>query len=115
MATKTDQTSKFADHIQKTIDLVFEVKIDASENSISSDLGGIGAFTDQANGQLSLDLSELGDVEKVLEVSVTPSTGTATVAATVTSQALSLDVDSSADLTAVDVNLVIRCVAVRRL
>ena len=115
MTTKTAQTSKFADHIQKTEDLVFEVKVDASEDSISSDLGGVGSFTDQANGQLSIDLSELGDVEKALEVSVTPSTGTATISASVSSDALSLAIDSDQDLTSVDVDFIIRCAAVKRL
>lgn len=115
MATKTDQTSKFADHIQRTLDLVFEVKIDASESSIAGDLPGIGSFTDAAAGQLSLDLSELGEVEKVLEVSVTPSAGTATISSSITSDALSLDVDSNQDLSSTDLDLVIRCAVKRKL
>jgi len=110
MATLTDQTTKFADHVQRTLDLVFEVTVDASEDSIAGDLPGIGSFADQAAGQVSLDLSDFGDVEKVLEVSVTPSTGTATIGSSISSGALSLDIDSNQDLTATDVDFVVRVV-----
>ena len=116
MATKTNQTSKFADHIQKTLDLVFEVKIDASEGSIAGDLPGIGSFTAAASGQFDLDLSELGEVEKALSVSVeSASVGSATISSSVASDALSLSVDSDQDLTSTDVDLVIRVVAKRKL
>jgi len=115
MSNLTDQTAKFADHIQRTLDLVFEVKVDASESLISGDLPGIGSFTDQAAGELSLDLSGLGDVEKVLEVSVEPSTGTATVSSSISSGTLTLDLDSNQDLTSTDVDFVIRVVAKRDL
>lgn len=116
MAALTDQTTKFADHIQRTLDLVFEVKVDASESLISGDFVGIGSFTDQANGEFDLDLSDLGDVEKLLAVEVvSASTGTATVSGSLSSQALSLSVNSNQDLTSQDVDLVIRVVCKRDL
>ena len=115
MATKTDQTTKFADHIQRTSDMVFEVKIDASESLIAGDLPGIGSFTSQAAGQFDLDLSELGDVESALEITVTPSVGTATISSSITSDALSLSVDSNQDLTLTDVDFVIRVACKRKL
>jgi len=117
MSTKTDKTSKFADHIQRTSDLVFEVQIDASEASIAGDLGGIGTFTDDANGQFSLDLSGLGDVDKVLSVEVvSASAGTATVTSSISAgKVLTLAVDSSLDLSAADLDAVIRVVSKRSL
>lgn len=113
MANLTDQTTKFADHIQRTLDLVFEVKVDASEDQIAGDLPGIGSFSDQAAGQFDLDLSDLGDMEKVLEVEVTPSTGTATISSSISSGALTLSVDSNQDLETTDVDFVIRLAAKR--
>lgn len=117
MVTKTDQTSKFADHLQRMVDMVFEVKVDASEDSIAGDLPGIGAFVSQADGTFSLNMSELGEVEAVKQLTVTPSTGTATISSSInsTTNLLTISVDSNQDLTATDVNFVIRAAVKRKL
>lgn len=116
MTTKTDKSSDFANYLQQLADIVFEVQVDASEDSIASDLGGIGSFTDQANGQLDLDLSGLGEVEAVREESVTVDTGTATISSSIDSAGdLTVSLDSNQDLTSQDVNFTVRIAVKRRL
>ena len=116
MAKLWDQSGAFADHMQKLSDMPFQVKVDASESVISGDLTGIGSFTDQANGELDLDMSELGEVERVLELEVTPDSGTATISSSIDSNGLlTISVDSSLDLTSSDVVLDIKLVVKRKL
>lgn len=116
MATKTDQTSLHADHLQKMLHLVFQVKIDASEDLISGDLPGIGEFVSQAGGTFTLDLSGLGECEAVHVLSVTPSVGTATISSSLDSDnLLTLSLDSNQDLTATDVNFIIEADIKRKL
>ncbi len=113
MTTKTDQTSKFADHLERSLDLVFEVKADTG--AISSDLPGSSSFTDAAAGQIAIDLSELGEVEKVLDSEVvSESAGTSTLTPSITSDLLSLALDSDQDLSAGAVDFVIRVRLLRR-
>lgn len=115
MATKTDKTSDLADHLQKTLDLVMEVKADSG--SIASDPSSATAsFTDAAAGQFDVDLSGLGEVEKVYELTVTPTSGTATSSSSVSASGdLTISVDSSLDLSAAASDFVIRVVAKRKL
>lgn len=113
MTTKVDQTSAFADHLQAMLDLVFEIKVDASEDIISCDLPGTASFDTQADGTIDVDLEGLGDVLKAYEVEVTPSTGTATITSDVSDNVLTLAIDSNQDLTAVDVDFVVR-IALKR-
>lgn len=112
----TDQTSSFADHLQRTVDIAFDVNVDASESRISSDLSGVGSFTNAAAGQVRIDLSGLGPVDKVLETEITPSTGTATISSSIDSDGnLTLSIDSDQDLTATDVDFLVKAIVKRDL
>jgi len=115
MATKTKKTSDLADHLQKTLDMVMEVKADTG--AIASDpSAAASSLTDAFNGKFDVDLSGLGDVEKVYELSVTPSTGTATITSTVSaSDKLTLSVDSSVNLSIASADFVIHAVVKRKL
>lgn len=115
MASLTNKTSAFADHLQRTVELAFEVKVDASEGRVDTDLGGIATLTDAAAGQMSLDLSGLGDSDKALESSVSASAGSATIAASITDGALSLDIDSDQDLSTTDVDFLVKVIVKRSL
>jgi hypothetical protein len=108
MAALSDQTNKFADHIQRMLRLVF--RVDSTSGVLSDlDLPGVSSFdSDGSDGIINIDLSELGEVQAVLLSEVTPDNGTATIVASVDSEgALSLVVDSSLDLTGADAQMLI--------
>lgn len=115
MTTRTNQTASFADHLQRTVDIVFEVEVDASEGTISTDLGGVASFDTAADGTLDLDLSGLGEVEKVLELTVAADTGTVTATSAISSKDLTVSLDSNQDLTSQDVTFTVRLAAKREL
>lgn len=114
MANLTNQTSDFADFLQKKLDLTFEINADSG--AISCDLPGAASFTSAADGTIAVDLSGLGEVEKVLELTVVSADGTTTATSSINSDGeLSLAVDSDQNLASGSDDIVIRCVLVRNL
>lgn len=117
MANLTNKTSDYADFLQKSLDLTFGVSFSGSV--ISCDLPGAASFTNQAAGQISVDLSGLGEVKKVLELTVVSADGTTTASSSIDSSGnltLSLDSDQGTGDTGDGIDdIVIRCVLVRNL
>lgn len=109
MAIEFSNDAVLHDHRLKQHRLVFQAS--AGVSGQRSDLPGVASIsvTDAANGQFTVLLEDVKPVAKVYVAAVTPSSGTATIAASVDSQdRISLAIDSSLDLSAADVTVTIQ-------
>lgn len=104
MAIEFNDNPSLHDHRLKSQRLMLEASSGTSGES--SDLAGVATVTstDAANGQFTVSLA-LPAVAKIYKAEVTPDSGTATVAASITASGMDLAVDSSLDLSAGDVTV----------
>lgn len=108
-----ERSSALFDHNLKTQMLQFEVKVDASEATIAAeDNVAECSLLVAANGtfRVEIDQADLAaDLDRVKSVELVKlSSGTATATASIVSGKIRIDVDSSLDLSAADLDAEIR-------
>jgi hypothetical protein len=108
-----ERSSALFNHNLKTQSLQFEVKVDAGDETvIAEDSVASGELLVAANGTFRIEIDQedlAADVDRVKSVElVSLSSGTATAAASIVAGKIRIDIDSSLDLSAVDLDAEIR-------
>ena len=110
-----ERSSALFDHNLKTQMLQFEVKIDASEAAITAeDSVAACSLLVAASGTFRVEIDQedlAANVDRIKSVELVKlSSGTATAAASIVSGKMRIDVDSSLDLSAADLDAELRIV-----